>query len=213
MVKDLYVCCNCGLVSSSLRADPSIYDQDYYQKYQRYAGTNLGRDIVSQRADLVQSYLSKGKVFDFGCGAGNFFHEMVARGYEATGFDINQASGFCEVERVFKEYDALTAWDSIEHLNNPLELLKGIKAEYVFLCTPNLDNCEEVLAWKHYRPREHIHYFKESSLRALLDAAGYRTLAVTFEESKLRIDGERNIITIVGKRKGLKNGSDQGRTV
>jgi hypothetical protein len=48
-------------------------------------------------------------------------------------------------------------------------------------------------------PEEHVHYFNEKSLRALLESAGYDVNFVDYGESEFRKGGgDKNIITIGG---------------
>lgn len=202
--KDLHGCPVCGLISSDLPADPVIYNEEYWAKYRVLGRSNLGCEITAARARKVAEYTYR-KILDFGCGAGTFINRLLADGIDVTGFDINPHSGQCVVERLYDSYSGVTFWDSLEHLNDPAMVLKGISADYVFICTPNSNNHDgrNLTTWKHYRPKEHIHYFNESSLKVLLASCGFDMVEVSFEESLWRLDGEQNIITVVGKRQDL----------
>jgi 2-polyprenyl-3-methyl-5-hydroxy-6-metoxy-1,4-benzoquinol methylase len=198
--QNVLVCQDCSVVSCNLSADQAIYDEKYWSHYRTLGNSSLGGEINKARANLVRRYVS-GQVLDFGCGAGTFINRMRKDGGSAVGFDINPFSGNCIIERLFAEYSGVTFWDSIEHLDDPATVLRGLDADHVFICTPNADNFKgDFTEWRHYKPTEHVHYFNEHSLRMLLESTGYSMVEVSFEESLYRQDGDKNIITVVGKR-------------
>lgn len=198
----LFMCPTCELISCNLSADQAIYDEKYWAHYRVLGRSSLGGDINAARAGIVKMF-TDGPLLDFGSGAGTFINRMKADGYEINGFDINPYSGNCVVERLFESYKGVTFWDSIEHLDAPDVILRGINTEFVFICTPNIDNFpgKDLSKWRHYKPTEHIHYFNGASLKALLEATGFEIVHTSFEESFYRKDGDQNIITVVGKRK------------
>jgi hypothetical protein len=202
LVNDLYLCPDCELISSVITADNTLYDKSYQRKYERYASTPTGKTLVNLRKSIVTGY-GKGKVLDFGCGQGDFHKEFD----NAFGFDINPFSSFCDVSLLFNNYDIVTFWDSLEHLNAPRRVIIGLWPKYIFVSTPCYDDFinggdkKEIIKWHHYYPGEHIHYFNEKSLTKLLEACKYKIICKTFEESKYRTSGkDRNIITLGGER-------------
>lgn len=76
-------------------------------------------------------------------------------------------------EEVSGEWDVLISFETLEHLPDPLKVLKNIKATYILCSVPNEDlfpfdirkyERDEFPHFKHYRPHE----FEE-----LLNSAGY----------------------------------------
>jgi len=136
LTQDLFICNACGLISSNIKADPSIYDKSYLLKYQRYAQSQLGVEIQALRYAIVKRHIRDGTLLDFGCGAGSFVTECNKNGICASGFDINPYGNYLDLATLFFRYKAVTFWDCLEHLPNPKQVVSGLQAEYVFACTP-----------------------------------------------------------------------------
>ena len=202
LTKDLFICDDCGLVSSNIFPDPSIYDRSYEIKYSRYESTKIGEKIQEFRYQIVKRHIKSGKVLDFGCGVGSFLKRFIEPEIQAVGFDINPYVEFCDIATLFDKYDAVTFWDSLEHLKDPASIIKGLNPEYVFVCTPSLDDHKgEITDWRHYMPVEHCHYFHRYSLTAFLEHCGYELLGVNYGESRFRNGGgDKNILTMAAKR-------------
>ena len=194
--KDLWVCQKCSLFSSNLKPDVSLYDKSYVVKYGSYENTKLGKHIQATRLLFVRRWATEGKLLDFGCGVGSF----VKACHGAVGFDINPYSDYCNIGTLFDKYHIVTFWDCLEHLTDPVKIIKGLNPEYLFVCTPSTDDSKTKLTeWRHYMPGEHVHYFNESSLRALLDKCGYEVFEVNYDESELRRGGgPKNILSMGG---------------
>ncbi len=206
--KDLHTCSVCGLISSDIDPDPSIYDRSYEIKYSRYENTPIGREIQNLRCEVVRRHLKLGpeyNLLDFGCGVGSFVKFMDTDHYiNVEGFDINPYVKFCDISVLFKRYNVVTFWDSLEHLRDPVKIIRGLNPEYLFICSPSTDDWDgDITQWRHYMPQEHCHYFNKLSLTVLLEDCGYKVLEVTYDESKLRRGGgDKNIITIAAKKEG-----------
>lgn len=196
---DLHTCDECGLVSSDIKPDVSIYDRSYTIKYERYEKTDLGADIQRFRSNIVQMFAHSGNLLDFGCGVGSFL-KALPDSFNASGFDINPYSGFTDVTALFRRYSAVTMWDAIEHVEDPVALLRGLNPSFIFVCTPSTDDAVgDLTEWRHYMPSEHVHYFNERSLIKLIKVCKYQHLYTHYGESKLRQGGgDKNIITVVG---------------
>jgi len=206
LAHDLYRCDKCGLISSNIPPDKTMYDKSYCIKYERYARTDIGNKIDEVRLDTVLSR-SDGSILDFGCGAGTFVIGCRMKGHKAQGFDINPHSGFCDITALFNGHQTVTFWDSLEHVADPKTIIKGLGARYIFISTPCTDDwpgpLPEIFNWHHYYPGEHVHYFNESSLLKLFEVCGYRVTTLHYRESEFRTSGgDKNIITIGGKKVG-----------
>lgn len=205
LADDLFICSQCSLISSRTVADKSIYDKSYVLKYQRYEKSELGQEIQKLRYETVHGVVKKGKLLDYGCGVGSFIKHCSFNGVIAKGFDINPYGEFCDPSVMLEDYDIVTFWDSLEHVEDPIKLINGLSAKYLFICSPSTDDFKgkksDLPIWRHYMPEEHVHYFNERSLKALLTRCGYKISVVHYEESELRKGGsDKNIITIGGIR-------------
>jgi SAM-dependent methyltransferase len=203
LTDDLFICNRCGLISSEVEVDPSIYDKSYVMKYQRYEKTNTGVAIQELRRLLVSGHVGSGRVLDYGCGVGSFVKEARKYGFDVAGYDINPHGEYCDPIVLLDDYDIVTFWDSIEHIQDPAELIQRLDAEWVFVCTPSTDDFGgKMTDWRHYMPEEHCHYFNEKSLTAMLDACGYDVVEANYSESVLRTGGGgKNIISIGGRKR------------
>lgn len=197
---DLFICDDCGLVSSDIRPDPSIYDRSYVIKYNRYEKTSVGEGLQRIRYGCVKKHLPSGQLLDFGCGVGSFIKHCNLNGIKGTGFDINPYGDYTDVNVLLQDYDVMTFWDSLEHIENPVALIKGIGAKYIFISTPSTEDYKgDLTQWHHYMPEEHCHYYNENNLKKLIELCGYTVIETNYDESELRKSGgKQNILTMGG---------------
>lgn len=178
------------------------YDREYYEKYNRYEKTDLGKKINKIRWSLVERYLTGNvRVLDWGAGNGSFVRSSP-NGFHLGAFDINPFSPYKDWSTVNKEWDAVTMWDVLEHLEHPAEFIGSLKTRYIFLVTPDVTCAKDDLAkWKHFRPDEHQHYFSDTSLYTMLERKGFSVLEVNREEGEARDPENPNaLITVVAKK-------------
>ena len=178
----------------------TVYDLEYHLKFVERANTELGKRIYQARWRLIEKHCyGKFTLLDYGCASGAF-HRSGNNGFECYGFDINPSCGFTEMPS--EAIDILTLWDVIEHLPAPIWVIKEWKPEFIFIATPNIDAApNDIKAWKHYRPDEHLYYFNLKGLSAMLMALGYEILEHNFDEGALR-DSKcpEAILTVVARR-------------
>lgn len=210
LVADLYRCSECELISCSTPLDKSIYDKSYCLKYNRYIKTELNTKIQAQRAAFVSRHLERLHIqrtlLDYGCGSGSFLAQLDGEYAEVSGFDINPYEKYFNIDVLFKKYDVVTFWDSIEHLENPISIIKGLQPKSIFLSAPSTDDIEikDILTWRHYKPEEHTHLFNLRSITLLLKKAGYRVIEHNYGESSLRTGGgNKNILSIASIKETL----------
>lgn len=150
------------------------YDQAYFDKYVNYEKTKLGKDISKIRAEHVTQRLplrlyNKKLVVDVGIGSGAFIKEMLSRGYQIQGHDVNPA-GVKWLQRNKLRWDGktqadvVTFWDVLEHIEDPAPLLTVLDPTYICLCMPIYMDERHALRSKHFRPGEHCWYFTSSGL-------------------------------------------------
>jgi len=173
----------------------SPYDEEYFAKYQRMAETEMGKALTKARVDLVNKY-TLGEVTDIGIGSGAF----VEARENTFGFDINPHGINWLAERgkyrLPNDSECLTFWDSLEHIHEPKEMLKGIK-KYAFISIPIFTDQEHVLRSKHFRKDEHCWYFTEEGLKLFMWYYGFHMLEKNTMETEL---GREDINTYVFKK-------------
>lgn len=146
----------------------------------------------SSAADHVQHVLrlkSLGvrRILDFGCGFGQFLEMCRLFGMEAIGVDRSHArrSGanaaiFAELDEVSGSFDAITMFEVLEHLDDPLATLKMLVGRLkpggiMIVEVPDTTGVTDMASREHYykiHPLDHINAFTPKSLVALMGKAG-----------------------------------------
>lgn len=187
-----------GMGHYPVRAEDEPYDAAYFQKYQGYAETEQGAAITRARVALVNAHTA-GDVLDIGIGCGAF---VEARGSRTYGYDINPAAvAWLRTRGLYgdpmdRPVEALTLWDSLEHLPNPASVVLQA-TRYVFASVPVVRDAERLATWKHFRRDEHRWYWTRDGLVRWMRALGFRMLAASDMEARL---GREDIETFVFHR-------------
>jgi SAM-dependent methyltransferase len=169
------------------RMDTAVYQAERHSR-ERTARAHLG---------IVQRILRCGQILDVGCAAGIFLQQAADAGWRVTGLEPSeelyaQASRNlagrgevypCTLEHAVLQpgFDAITLWDVLEHVPDPLGFLticrKLLSAGgYLFVNVPDLDSVQRrVLGarWPLFLA-EHLNYFNRSSLRGCAGRAGLK---------------------------------------
>lgn len=188
VVSDLWACPACGLVTSDIGPDASIYGKEYHEKYVRYANTELGERVSAARWGVVRRHMRQGVLLDYGCGAGHFSHTNPNGCFRVIGYDINPYSISENPILCQLQLNGVTFWDSLEHVGNPMVLLLDLMPEYLFITAPDALSIPSIFLpeWRHYRPAEHVHYFSRPSCRKMAQVLGYEVLEFNNEEGLIR---------------------------
>lgn len=178
----------------------SPYDGAYFRKYQEYAETVMGRRILGARVGLVRKHLQPGEtLLDVGIGCGAFVEAMGCRG-----FDVNPAGVVwlkdrrCWGDPREVPVDALTFWDSLEHIYEPEAMLANAR-RLVFLTLPIVPgDGPPPRDWKHLRRDEHVWYFTADGLIDWMAEQGFGCIEANNTESYL---GREDVWTYVFERR------------
>ncbi len=179
------------------------YDQAYFAKYQSYRTTEIGVRLNALRVDLVNAYAgAESEVVDIGIGDGAF---IDARGNPTFGYDINPAAvAWLRERRLYRNpyedsANALTFWDSIEHIHDPGPFLAGA-GRWVFISAPIVPGHGPPRpSWKHYRPDEHCWYWTRMGLVRWMAAHSFECVHQSTMEETV---GREDIGTFVFRRRG-----------
>ena len=148
--------------------------------------------------DFSRMYLPAvpgGRLLEIGCGRGDMLLTMRDLGWQVEGVDFDsRAVATCRrkgltvhvgtlerMEYPNNYFDAITMSHLIEHVNDPLRLLREchriLKAGgRLSLVTPNISSLGHRLftsAWFHLDPPRHLHLFTRESLGDLICKAGF----------------------------------------
>lgn len=170
-------------------------------------GLEANKQKVEENKQLVQSHVASGELLDVGCGGGAFLASM--EGFSRCGIELEPTRAeFCRrqgldvVETPIddalwedRRFDAITLWDVIEHVNDPLGLVR--RAHHLlrpggklFMDTPTRDGFLYVFGdWTARLSRGHVlstmgaqygatrfghkQIFRKEDMRRMLEAAGF----------------------------------------
>lgn len=195
--------CNlCGLtqVSGSPAAEDlhSLYGESYFNRG-KYVEDKAQDREQARRLKLLQScgIPRNARILDGGCATGGFI-KAASNYYEMWGIDISPyaisqakldnpkcadriSAGLIEDQNFpNNHFDAIVFWDVIEHLDQPVEvirnLIKFLKPQgYFILSTPNISAPIAKLMgkrWAFMTPPEHLCLFNSETIRLLMSKAG-----------------------------------------
>jgi 2-polyprenyl-3-methyl-5-hydroxy-6-metoxy-1,4-benzoquinol methylase len=207
-------CAGCGLLY--VRNPPGkkqlerLYSfADGYHGELAQASAAVARHRAEAQANLrvLAKYAAGGRLLDIGCSTGLFLVEARSAGWSTKGAELSQDSarigreqhgldidsGELSADRYAPgSFDAITMWDVIEHVPDPLGTL-GIartllaRDGLLVLKTPNSDGlypraslrvAHLIKYWGHPEPPGHLYQFSAATLTRLLDAAGFELVDI-----------------------------------
>lgn len=148
-------------------------------------------------ADHSPSPLSApGRLLEIGSGAGLFLKAFARQGWDVLGVEVNDdAAQFArdrlklDVRSTYAEdldvppssFDVVAMMDVIEHVPNPAETIATARrflkpGGLLLMQTPNLDAFSRTALgepWAVLSPAEHLYYFTEKTMTAVLQKAGF----------------------------------------
>lgn len=162
-----------------------------------YKTMKLNRTVYFPKSVLNEEISRNSRVLDVGCAFGYFLKLCDEYGLETYGLDISEYAieraktitkaklhlhDVNEGLQIFQNgfFNLVTAFDVIEHLNNPEDFLKEScrvlkMGGKLILTTPNLNAITrfwEQGKWYGYNDDTHIHLFAPSSLKFLVRKVG-----------------------------------------
>jgi 2-polyprenyl-3-methyl-5-hydroxy-6-metoxy-1,4-benzoquinol methylase len=206
-------CAACDLVYVSPTFDESHYKKVYaseeYQEIVRDLGIESHEYRVHrfgrERVALMTAHLSTAapRYLDVGCSTGFVVEAARSAGWKATGVDLNpsaiefgKARGL-DLRAVDLEasefepaaFDAVSLFDVLEHLLDPVRTLRGCArllkpGGIVFLYVPNYDSASRLLMGKdaHFIwPTHHLNYYTPATIRDLMTREAFETVYLATE--------------------------------
>lgn len=200
-----YLCkCNsCGFVFS--KRIPS--EKELSEHYEGYGRQDYLSDVTIKRyeelLDSFESYRKNNKILDVGCGIGYFLEVAKRKGWEVYGTEFTEeAVEICEAKGIHMEqgklnpdnyqfeFDVITSFEVLEHINNPIEEINNFKSllcsgGLVYLTTPNFNSLLRYRLGDQYGVityPEHLCYYTPKTIRYLFKQLG-------FTQSKIETTG------------------------
>lgn len=199
-------CPQCGLQKQDPLPTPeelsAYYEQSYNSgMYEEFASASSLKDMTAQqRLKEVGSVIPlEGRWLDVGASTGNFSYAASQQGIDAEGVELSETACQSGRERGItmhagmlnslpevENYDCITAFDLIEHVLDPPQLIhdayKRLKSGgYLVLTLPDLGSLQRMLMrsrWYFYIPEEHLHYFKRSTMRRFLERQDFEIVKI-----------------------------------
>jgi len=193
----------------------------HYEKYNRNEYYSpVTRIRYRELLGEFEPFRKTNKILDMGCGTGFFLEEAKAKGWEVYGTELSESAiKICETKGITMQkislsggifndgmFDVITSFEVVEHINNPLEMVKDIhkvsrKGGLVYLTTPNFNAVERYILKNKYsiiEYPEHLVYFTAKTLNYLFTKNGFRakkikTTGISFSRLKLTLTKDRNI--------------------
>lgn len=155
---------------------------------------------LRQQLDYFFRYLPRtpGRVLDVGCGNGRFLLRALQAGWEVKGIEPDmkaaksaQLAGVPVSQQGIEDtpgrgdFDVVTCSHVIEHVHDPLTLLRNVKSHLrpggqLWLATPNMQSIGHWVFgadWRGLEPPRHMQVLSRSALRTLLERAGFSEIS------------------------------------
>jgi SAM-dependent methyltransferase len=193
------VCCqDCGLCYTNPRPSQQTIGQFYPTQYRPH---RAGRKPGQRRKHIYREHQplplhGQGRLLDVGCGAGKFLYAMHCAGWQVTGIDASAAA----VDTVRRSLglrafqgtlphnelqdaslDLITMMHSLEHVHQPLEVLRAafrllVPGGKLVVAVPNIDS----LAFRWFGSKwyaldlpRHLTHFTPRTLTLMVEDAGF----------------------------------------
>jgi len=205
-------CHRCGLCFTNPRPNASSLAQFYHPEYVPHQTRNRSRPEKARFGFLGQSlrrrekkpnlgWHGRGRLLDFGCGAGSFLERMHQRGWNVTGLDISAFAvnqirsglglpvllgSLPHPELAPESFDVITMWQSLEHVHDPQAVLRQahellVAGGKLFVSVPNIDSLPFRWfgpAWYGLDLPRHLTHFSPVTLPVMMERAGFRVRKV-----------------------------------
>ncbi len=199
---------------------PTIEEMSAYAEEQYSAGVYKGYasaaplkiQTFERRIDLLKRLGARGRILDVGCACGFFIEAALKHGFDAYGIEFSKEAvaiarqeirsritvGDVNLRREREEdrFDAVVAFDIIEHTQNPIKFLEEIRqilrpGGWLMLATPDTGHFLRYLMgcrWPMLQPMQHTYLFSKSAMRFALAQAGFENIAVQKADKSLTLD-------------------------
>lgn len=184
--------------------EPIPSTEELEEHYKGYGRNDYLSPITIKRynelLDTFEEFRKTNKILDVGCGIGYFLEVAKERGWDVYGTEytdeaiqicsskgINMQKGILSSRNYQnEEFDIITSFEVIEHINNPIEELMNFykvlrKGGLVYLTTPNFNSLLRYRLKSDYNVicyPEHLSYYTPKTLKKLFTNVGFKTYKI-----------------------------------
>lgn len=190
----IFKCEYCGLGKTY---GLKIQQGDYHRDSQYLEEEKLFKNIFEKRANIIDKLGFKGKILEVGCSTGLLLSILKNKGWDVMGVEVSKKSAKKAEERGIRvilddfvkiktnqKYDAVIFNHTLEHLENPIQVLKKAenllnKGGLLYIDLPNFDSLTAKTLkanWPLLLPQEHLWHFTLKSLQILLQDLGFKII-------------------------------------
>jgi len=165
---------------------PGLYDASYWETYRERDKGPVADELNFERIMLVRRHFQGMDLVDVGIGGGRFVNEMACLGWDVNPYAVEwlRQSGALRDPRS-QPVEAVTMWDSIEHMVDPGEILRNVRS-WAFISTPIYKGPGDAINSKHFKPGEHLWYFTVGGLCEFMRVHGFALFESNEMECKWR---------------------------
>lgn len=184
--------------------EPIPTSMELEKHYENYGRNDYLSPLTIKRyheiLDTFEPYRKTNRLIDVGCGIGYFLEEAKKRGWEVYGTEFtDEAMEICSKKGIYmnkgvlnpkdynsQEFDVITSFEVIEHINNPREELQNFykilrKGGMVYCTTPNFNSLLRYRLKEKYNVicyPEHLSYYTPKTLKYVFEKEGFRTKSI-----------------------------------
>lgn len=187
-------CTVCGLVATYPMRSQKEIEELYHEDIEHFdpyiAQIEVHRKYFQRKLEEIRGMANVKTLLDIGCAMGVLLEEAGKQRIDAYGVDVSEdAVAYCKKKGLKadtsypkKHFDAITAFEVLEHEPNPLGMLRRIhkllnNGGIVVLTTPNYSGFWRKIMGKHwvsFRHPEHVTFWSPTALKVLMEKAGFR---------------------------------------
>ena len=213
---EYFRCRRCGGLFLYPRPTPEemrAYAEKHYKGgvYAEYAKARpLKIETFRRRLALIKKHRPSGKLLDLGCACGFMIEAALEAGYDARGVEFSEEAvrmarkevrgrihlGDINTRLDAGEYDVITAFDILEHAQDPLaslqqwaEMLRP--GALLVITTPDTDSVfRKVMGarWPMLQPFQHTAMFSGAAMAGFLEKVGLRALEIRSAEKVMTLN-------------------------
>jgi 2-polyprenyl-3-methyl-5-hydroxy-6-metoxy-1,4-benzoquinol methylase len=177
-------------------------EEELIKHYESYGREDYLSPITVKRygqlLDQFEKYRKTGKILDVGCGIGLFLTSAKERDWKVYGTEFtDKAIEICKAKGINmhqgrldptwfaqNEFDIITSFEVLEHINNPLEEMSNIHTilrpgGLFYFTTPNFNAIARYYLKSNYNVicyPDHLCYYTKKTINYLMKKSGFRKL-------------------------------------